>query len=762
MRLLLALFVFVFLGILYGQESIDLDQIKDDLSNQQESTLGITEALEIEDSLEKNLSEDTDKIFGHSFFDYESTTSTPLLDIPLQSQYIISFNDELEVLFTGNIRKSYPLRVDLSGNVLIPEIGSVSLVNLSLFDANIKVQEMVSKTLVGTQSQISVSKPSVRKISIIGAVKNPGTYIVNPFTSVSEALKYAGGVKEIASIRQIEVINNNGEEEKVDLYDFLIFGKRDTDISLKNGDTVFVPATSNFFTLSGAIFRPLKYEHVEGKDTILDIIDFGLGAKKDADLSKVTQNFLRDDTLISEPINLNEILANKLDSVFIPSRFFKSDLKAQVYGSEVNNGFFPYSENQTLKSFISQLKFSNNIYPFAFVLMQEDLTKGRKIKEIKILSLSDAETYENLALKSNVQLHFLSLEDIINFSESYLSESDISLNQNTNDEEVMESPDKENEFENFDILEKLKGNLAYLKVANDTFLVPLVGSIDISRLINSFSSAPFNQNEVSVVLDEKVILDGYTSTVQNGEEVISIVAPEIRSSLIQVSIDGAVPYPGEYFVSLNTTLDDLYKISGGFLEKSDPRGILLLRENLKKKEYESFLARRNLIIDLLISNISKSNTSEVSGIELISFLDRYNQDDFTGRLTGDLSAGSDLAKSVVLKNNDQIYVPMLTSEIIVSGEVAVASSLAYKKGKKLDHYLKASGGLTAFADRSRIFVIQVNGQTITNRDYLIEPGDTIVVPKDLTKIEPLNLVSIVTSLVSDLALAAASLNVLNR
>ena len=158
--------------------------------------------------------------------------------------FFISFNDELELLIDGSKSILYSLRVDLSGNVIIPDLGSISLVNLKLSDANTKLQKLVNSAYIGSTSYLSVKKPSLKKISIIGFVNDPGTYLVNPFISITEALKYASGVKNGASLRSIEIRDTNGNLKEVDLYDFLVFGNREPDINLQNGDTVIVKPTS--------------------------------------------------------------------------------------------------------------------------------------------------------------------------------------------------------------------------------------------------------------------------------------------------------------------------------------------------------------------------------------------------------------------------------------------------------------------------------------------------------------------------------------
>ena len=56
-----------------------------------------------------------------------------------------------------------------------------------------------------------------------------------------------------------------------------------------------------------------------------------------------------------------------------------------------------------------------------------------------------------------------------------------------------------------------------------------------------------------------------------------------------------------------------------------------------------------------------------------------------------------------------------------------------------------------------------NGEVIKDiGGYKVQPGDTITVPRDLNKIQPLPLISLLSGVFSDIALAAASLNILRN
>ena len=69
-----------------------------------------------------------------------------------------------------------------------------------------------------------------------------------------------------------------------------------------------------------------------------------------------------------------------------------------------------------------------------------------------------------------------------------------------------------------------------------------------------------------------------------------------------------------------------------------------------------------------------------------------------------------------------------------------------------------SGGYTDYANKSDVYVIRSNGLTKTGRNIIIEPGDTIIVPRDMDKLQTLPYILTATSILSNLAFSAASIN----
>ena len=109
----------------------------------------------------------------------------------------------------------------------------------------------------------------------MGEVALPGTYTLPSLATLFHALYHAGGVGNIGSLRSIKVNRKGKEIADVDIYDYLLKGKSDLDISLNDGDVIIVPPYENMVTLKGNVKRPMIYE-LKGTENGVDNILFGI------------------------------------------------------------------------------------------------------------------------------------------------------------------------------------------------------------------------------------------------------------------------------------------------------------------------------------------------------------------------------------------------------------------------------------------------------------------------------------------------------
>lgn len=428
MRNLLTSFFLFALGV--GAQDVDIENIDPDLLNNltTEQIISLESQIKNEGNFEQNnepintdesLENKQDFVnspelgskFGYDFLNKTPTSITAFNDLPVPSDYKISLRDEISVILSGSKDITYNLRVNLDGTILFPDIGSIYVVGLTFEAVGKKIQSLINSSYVGVTSNISLRNLSAKKVTIVGAVEVPGTYLVNPFTTISNALAYSGGVKEYGSLREISLIKTNGTVKIFDLYDLLIFGNRLKDEIIDAGDTILVKGTSSFITISGEVIRPGIYEYLEN-DSISTVLNYSLGLsgsanKKNISIIKVDPNSLN---LINETVDIED--TKKLNGILSLRAFpvgVGNKLDILVEGPLENSGYYKYEEYNYLKDLINDLKFTNNLYPYLAVIEQFDTNDFETYQHV--FSLKDEETYQNIRLKSGDKIKFLSKGD---------------------------------------------------------------------------------------------------------------------------------------------------------------------------------------------------------------------------------------------------------------------------------------------------------------------------------------------------------------
>jgi polysaccharide export outer membrane protein len=126
-------------------------------------------------------------------------------------------------------------RVDENGVAVFPKIGPVTVGRLS--------PDSLSSLLVSGYA-LYLQHPSIevtllRRINVLGEVKNPGLYDVDPTMSLADVMAMAGGVSTEGNSNKIELLRQ-GEREPVRLTP----QSRLADAPLRSGDQLRVPQRS--------------------------------------------------------------------------------------------------------------------------------------------------------------------------------------------------------------------------------------------------------------------------------------------------------------------------------------------------------------------------------------------------------------------------------------------------------------------------------------------------------------------------------------
>ena len=727
-----------------------------ELESAQETTTGLDKSIDIrdEDQLGEKRQSDSN-IFGFDFINSIPKSISTTSDLPVPSDYVISLGDKLKIILTGGKNAIYSLQVGMDGSILIPELGAINFFGDSIKDIRKKIKQLVELSYVGVDVSVSLETLAAKKINIIGAVKNPGTYIVSPFSTITSSLSYSGGFEDYASLRNIVVLRD-GEKINFDLYEFLILGSRDSDINIQQSDTILVQATNNHVEIAGAVNRPKIYEY-KSDDKYSDLINFALGLKREGDELNISVLMNEDGRKITKKISKNNIIANQnIEALYVGKSVNTIDKGVFISGNAVTSGYYT-STDADMSEFLKNLKFSSEIYPF-YATYQSTISSGLMVKS-SAFSLSDPDSYSDLKVSNNTDIHFFDRKDldILNFEEEETLSDLLIVEEKIEDEEKEDKENKENPIYSVN-----GSDLVSVSLPGESLSIPLKGKIS-PRQIHLFlgSSSDIDYAKVSVVTNKATFTDAYEKYF-DAEEIVAISFPSIRENLIEVEIRGEVTNPGTYTVSSSTTLSDLYRLAGGLRDAAFQPGIRFLRDEVKQKQIRAIKEAKSLLTDTMIQ---KSNSISAGGmVDIEAILQLADLVEPSGRIAGEFFENSESSNQFLLKNNDSIFIPSTSYEVVVQGEVLNSSSFIFDKSMDYKDYINAAGGFSDYADKRAVFVIKANGLSVTSGNNVfsgqakIEPGDTIVVPRNLNQLEALPMISMATKIIADIAFSAASLN----
>jgi len=242
-----------------------------------------------------------------------------------------------------------------------------------------------------------------------------------------------------------------------------------------------------------------------------------------------------------------------------------------------------------------------------------------------------------------------------------------------------------------------------------------------------------------------------------------------------VELLGEFKYPGFYNIRKHEKISDIVRRAGGLTDQAYAYGAFFTRVSVAEQQRLSFERSADFIEDSIANTLTTPSlvpTSEGAFTALSSLIQRLRDLDPPGRqvVTADpLKIKSDPRLNFTLQDGDKLIIPPRPTQVTVVGEVMNPSSLAFVSNASLQDYILNVGGFKGTADKGGIFVMLPNGETkrtygITRakRRISIIPGSIIVVPREAKPFEWLYLASTITPILSDVALAAASLSALTN
>ena len=167
-----------------------------------------------------------------------------------ETDYTLGAGDQirLDIFQVEEYSGEYPVNVD--GTISLPLVGGVNVEGLTLKETEEAVSQQYSIYLKRPIVNAGLVAPRPLKIGISGEVDNPGSYefqltpTTPDFPTVTDMIERAGGITTLADVRNVQVrrvLKSRTVTFQSDLWSLLNFGQLNQDISLRDGDTIFLP-----------------------------------------------------------------------------------------------------------------------------------------------------------------------------------------------------------------------------------------------------------------------------------------------------------------------------------------------------------------------------------------------------------------------------------------------------------------------------------------------------------------------------------------
>lgn len=683
-----------------------------------------------------------DQVFGRNIFNTNNLTFEPSNNLPTPANYRLGPGDEITIDIWGTNQVSIQETITPDGAISIDNLGLIFLNGMTVNQATSFLRKELNKIYTGladekptSQIRVSLGNSRTIQVNVMGEVYQPGTYALSAFSTVFHALYSAGGVSEIGSLRNIQVVRNGKTIANVDVYNFIMHGKTKDDISLQEGDVIIVSPYEALVKIEGNVKRPMKYE-MKSNETVATLLKYAGNFASDAytrSMKLIRQNGKEYQIFTVDDMDYSVFTLKDGDVLTAEAILNRYENKLEVKGAVYRPGIYQFGGDlNTVKQLIEK---ADGVMADAFLgravlhRQREDLTK--EIVQVDLKGILGGNK-PDIALQRNDVLYIPSIHDL-------------------------------KDLGNIEVFGEVARPGKYIYADNMTLedLIIQAGGllesastvrVDVSRRIKDNKSTEVNPTigeMYSFALKDGFIVDGEVGFILQPYDQIYVRRSPGYQPQVNVEVEGEILYNGTYALTTKSErLSDLVKKAGGTTPYAYIRGSKLMRkaneEEMKRMEDVIKIMQREMGAQTDSLKLELNNIYSV-GIDLEKALAK---------------PGSDA--DIVLREGDKLIIPEMTNTVKINGAVMMPNTVAFKKGETVNYYISQAGGFANGARKSKAFIIYMNGQVAEVNKWSkkqIEPGCEIVVPiKDKTKADKWNIQTIlgIASSIGSLGLTAAS------
>lgn len=647
------------------------------------------------------------QVYGRNIFNTRNLTFEPSVNIATPLNYRLGPGDEVIIDIWGASQNTIRQQISPDGTINIVDIGPLYLSGMTINESQQYLTRELRRIYSDENNQIRVTLGNTRtiQINVMGEVVQPGTYALSSFSTVFHALYRAGGVNDIGSLREVQLVRNGKKVATIDVYDFIMKGKNQDDIRLEEGDVIIVPPYESLVQISGNVKRPMRYEMKKG-ETLATLIEYAGGFTSDAytqNLRLVRQNGKEYQVNTIDDKDYASYKLTDGDVVTAEAILDRFTNKLEIRGAVYRPGIYELNDDvNTVKTLIAR---ADSLTADAFTAraviyrLRDNMT--REVISVDVATLMNG-AIPDIPLQRNDVLFIPSIHDITDMGDVQIAG------------EVMH-PGTFPYADNM-TLEDLVIAAGGLREAASLVRV------DISRRIKNPTSTD-DTREIgemfTFALKDGFIVDGEPGFVLQPYDYVFVRRSPAYSEQKNVVINGEVLYGGTYtLTSKDERISDLVKKAGGITQFAYVRGAKLVRranqDELKRMQDAVSLLQHQMGAGKVDSLGIKVEPTFSVGIDLEAALKNPGGD-----------------ADIVLREGDVISVPEYNNTVRINGAVMQPNVVSYKAGEDVKYYIAQAGGYNQTAKKNKKYIIYMNGQIALVKGRgknLIEPGCEIIVP----------------------------------
>jgi len=626
-------------------------------------------------------------------------------------------------------------------------------------------------------------------VAVAGNVKRPAVYELAGPAGLKEALGLGGGVMPTAYTQQVQVTRIEGNERRI-VVDLNAADEKAGKFELKDGDLVKVFPISaeekNVVHLEGNVTRPGKYELKAGmrlRDVLKD--ESGLLKETYMKYGYVKRKALpgMNETIV--PFSVEGLLGGSNDDnlalvsgdtihVFSKWSFrerplvrIEGEVRCQANQDRQPCGF-EFVEKMTVKD---------------LVLMAGGLTEDA--------SYGDFELYRTDPATKDIKLLRLDLSGAMEGAEA-----------------IFLQPDDRLIIHSIRELQPRQAATISGEVGRPG-QYPLVQGMTIKDILfaagNLLESAHVAEAELtSGAPDESGVFSISSRKIDlaralAGDPAHNVVLKPYDSLFVKrilgwkderyMTLSGEVAFPGRYRLQKGETLSMVIERAGGFTDKAYLKGSVFTRpsvmrlqqkrldESIEKLERE-MLSKSIVRIEGAI-NPEEARQYDAGAEQGKSLIEKMRSARATGRIAINIESLDRLKGSqndIEIEDGDVLHVPNRPAQVQVMGSVYNQAAFIYNDSFPIARYIDLAGGMDKNAAKDEVYVLKADGTAVSGKSldrswlrwdpegmgwvsgglssYVLDPGDTIVVPERLEKTAWLKEVKDITQILYQIAVTA--------